>query len=121
MSNVTLCSIGEITPDNVGESFYVRGFLQKVQGKSKVVFLLLRQRFSTIQAVLSASDDIPKPMIKYVTSLPKESIVDVYVTVSLPTDAITSSTQKMVELHVSKIFCISKASPLLPFQVMTIF
>jgi len=110
-------SLHDITPDRVSESFWVRGQVQKIQGKSKLVFVLLRQQLHTIQAVVQQSDSIPKAMIKYISSLPKESIVDCLVTVTEPESPVTSATQSNVELQVTKLFTTSKALPVLPFQI----
>lgn len=109
--------IRSISPALVNQSFWVRGHLQNVRAKSKLAFLLLRQGSSTIQAVLSQGDDVPKPMIKYVSSINKESVVDVFVTVMAPQEPIKSTTQKDVELSVLKVFTISRAMLNLPFQI----
>jgi hypothetical protein len=42
----------------------------------------------------------PKAMIKYITSLPLESVVDVKVIVSLPAEPIASATVSNVELQI---------------------
>jgi aspartyl-tRNA synthetase len=56
-------------------------------------------------------------MIKWASSIPKESVVDLYVTVTLPHSPVLSTTQKDVELNVQKLFVVSKALPELPFQI----
>ncbi|DAZ93209.1 TPA: hypothetical protein N0F65_001561 [Lagenidium giganteum] len=112
-----LTNVKAINPELNGQSFWVRGHLQNVRAKSKIAFLLLRQGIHTIQAILHESDDIPRPMIKFSSSVPKESVVDVFVTVSLPDQPVLSTTQKDVELNVHKLFVVSKALPELPFQI----
>lgn len=106
-----------INPELQGESFWVRGHLQNVRAKSKIAFVLLRQGIATIQAVLSESEQVPRAMIKFAASIPKESVIDMHVTVTLPNQPVNSTTQKDVELNVHKIFVVSKALPELPFQV----
>ncbi|KAF4136208.1 putative aspartyl-tRNA synthetase [Phytophthora infestans] len=57
------------------------------------------------------------PMIKFAASVSKKSVVDVYVTLSVPDSPVLSTTQKNVELNIEKFFVVSKALPALPFQV----
>ncbi|KAF4029425.1 putative aspartyl-tRNA synthetase [Phytophthora infestans] len=56
-------------------------------------------------------------MIKFAASVSKKSVVDVYVTLSVPDSPVLSTTQKNVELNIEKFFVVSKALPALPFQV----
>ncbi|ETW06015.1 aspartate-tRNA(Asn) ligase, variant 2 [Aphanomyces invadans] len=100
-----------------GQSFWVRGYLQNCRAKPKIAFLIVRQGAFTIQAVVSESADVPKALIKYADDIPRESVIDLYVTVKLPANPITGTTQHNAELSVAKIFTISKALPVLPLQV----
>ncbi|CAH0490717.1 unnamed protein product [Peronospora farinosa] len=100
-----------------GESFWVRGYLQTVRAKSKLAFITLRQETATIQGILHESDKVSRPMIKFVAGVPKESVVDVFVTLTVPDSPVLSTTQKDVELKVEKFFVVSKALLELPFQV----
>uniref|UniRef100_K3WZ39 aspartate--tRNA ligase n=1 Tax=Globisporangium ultimum (strain ATCC 200006 / CBS 805.95 / DAOM BR144) TaxID=431595 RepID=K3WZ39_GLOUD len=108
--------VSEINPELQGQSFWVRGNLQSVRAKSKIAFITIRQKMASIQGILNESDVVPREMIKFSSGIPKESIVDVFVTVTLPAQEVTSTTQKNVELSVEKIFIVSKALPELPFQ-----
>ncbi|KAG9410174.1 hypothetical protein AC1031_018206 [Aphanomyces cochlioides] len=100
-----------------GQSFWVRGYLQTCRAKPKIAFLLVRQAAFTIQGVLTESADVSKAMIKYASEIPRESVIDLFVTVTIPANEITSTTQHDVELSVTKIFTISKALAVLPLQV----
>lgn len=97
--------------------FWVRGHLQNVRAKSKLAFLTLRQGLFTVQGVLSVKEGIPKAMVKFVGSVPKESVVDVLVKVMVPEKEIKSTTQKNVELEIQKVFTVNRALGQLPFQV----
>lgn len=66
---------------------------------------------------MSQGDDIPKAMIKYASSIPRESIVDFFVKVTLPMAPVISTTQQFVELQVLKVFTVNKSLPELPFQL----
>lgn len=110
-------SIKNLNPELQGESFWVRGYLQAVRAKSKIAFITLREQTATIQGILHESDKVSRPMIKFAASVSKESVVDVFVTLSVPDSLVLSTTQKDVELNVEKFFVVSKALPELPFQV----
>lgn len=107
----------DLNPELQGESFWVRGHLQAVRAKSKIAFITLREQTATIQAILHESDKVSRPMIKFAAGVSKESVVDVFVTLSVPDSPVLSTTQKDVELNVEKFFVVSKALPELPFQV----
>ncbi|KAI9999275.1 hypothetical protein PInf_004095 [Phytophthora infestans] len=109
--------VEDLNPELQGESFWVRGHLQAVRAKSKIAFITLREQTATIQGILHESDKVSRPMIKFAAGVSKESVVDVYVTLSVPDSPVVSTTQKDVELNVEKFFVVSKALPELPFQV----
>ncbi|MCO5576725.1 hypothetical protein L7F22_030542 [Adiantum nelumboides] len=99
----------------------VRGRCHTVRGKGKLVFLVIREAGYTIQCVFQIKDKVEdnavsKGMIKYISSLSKESIVDVEGIVAVPDRPISGTTQQ-VELHGTKVYCVSKAIPVLPFNL----
>lgn len=70
------------------------------------------------QVVLFVDDvTVSKPMVKYATGLPRESIVDVEGEVTVPDNAVESCSQSAVEIKCSGIKAISR-SALLPFEVI---
>ncbi|ETK73886.1 hypothetical protein L915_19223 [Phytophthora nicotianae] len=91
----------------MGESIWVRGYLQVVRAKSKTPFFTLRERMATVQAILHESD-------KFAAGVPKNFVVDMFVRLTGP---LLSTKQKDVELNVEKVFVVSKAPPGLSFQV----
>ncbi|KYF44150.1 aspartate-tRNA ligase [Toxoplasma gondii TgCatPRC2] len=103
--------------NHVGKTVWVRGRIQESRGKGSVGFLMLRERQETVQGVLDAKRGNTKDMIKWTMSLPLESVVDLQGTVVEPEVEIQSTSQKGVELLVTKIFCVSKAAQELPFQL----
>eukprot|EP00898_Chlorokybus_atmophyticus_P007058 jgi/Chlat1/7353/Chrsp59S06976 len=94
----------------------VRGRVHTVRGKGKSAFLVLRSQHATVQCVLFAGEVVSKGMVKYASNVTKESLVDIEGTISVPSQPIESTTQQ-VEIHVQKLFCISRAAPVLPFQL----
>ncbi|KAI3970685.1 hypothetical protein MKX01_024332 [Papaver californicum] len=96
----------------------VRGRIQTTRPVGKNIgFLVLRERGFTIQCVLTVADNlISRQMVKFATSLSKESHVDIEGIVSIPDAPIKGATQQ-VELQVRKIYGISKALPTLPINI----
>jgi aspartyl-tRNA synthetase len=109
--------VGDINPERQGQQIWVRAHVQSVRATSKIAFLVFRQGTYSIQGVLNESDAVPREMLKFAGGIPKESVVDAFVTVVLPAQPVMSTTQKDVELSVHKLFVVSKALPELPFQV----
>nr|CCA27311.1 aspartyltRNA synthetase putative [Albugo laibachii Nc14] len=110
-------NIGQLHLAEKGSQVWVRGYLQNVRSKSKIAFLLLRQSMASIQAILTESDQVPRTMIKFASGIPKESVVEMLVTITAAKQPIVSTSQKDIELQVHQLFLISKAMPELPFQV----
>ena len=94
--------VEDLTVDKVGESVLVRARLHNCRSKGKSAFVVLRERVSTVQCTLFVDDQtVSKGMVKYVSDIPKESIVDVEGVLIKPEAAIEGCTQKSVELKVS--------------------
>lgn len=72
--------------------------------------MTLRQGLGTVQVVVFGGD-----IAKFAGNLSKESVVDLYGTVTVPEEPIRSTTQSEVELQAERIFCISRAQAL-PLQ-----
>ncbi|CAF1449525.1 unnamed protein product, partial [Didymodactylos carnosus] len=114
-----LVPVGDITDTLVKQIIWVRGRLHTSRGKGKQCFLVIRHQFSTIQAILAVNENVSKQMVKFVSSIPKESIIDVEGEVSLAPSPINSCSQKTVELQLKKacisLFVVSTAEKRLPF------
>ncbi|KAG8382156.1 hypothetical protein BUALT_Bualt05G0047300 [Buddleja alternifolia] len=95
----------------------IRGNAQAIRAVGKKVgFVLLRGGAFTVQCVLCVAQDVVSPqMVKFATSLNRESVVDIEGVVSVPAQSITGATQQ-VEIQVRKLYCVHKAYPL-PFTV----
>lgn len=102
----------------VGREVHLRARVHTVRGKGKTAFVVLRQRTATVQCVLFVDDKtVSKGMIKYVTSLEKETIVDVVGRVSAPEVPVESCTQKAVEVQVRTVHAVSRSLARLPLQI----
>ncbi|KAJ3397458.1 aspartate--tRNA ligase dps1 [Lobulomyces angularis] len=84
---------------------------------TKRVFLTLRQRTHTVQAILSVEEGIiSKQMLKFVAGISSESLVLLEAKVLKPEELVKSCTLQNVELHITKLHVIS-ASERLPFTM----
>ncbi|KAI0793451.1 aspartate-tRNA ligase [Abortiporus biennis] len=111
--------IADLNPNMDGQTVLLRARVQtsRAQG-SKMVFLNLRQRTDSVQALLIiAPEKVSKQMLKWASSIQDESIVLVEGVVQKSPDIIKSATVGDVELHLSKIYLISGLTTRLPFTV----
>eukprot|EP00850_Spirogloea_muscicola_P019839 SM000200S05829 [mRNA] locus=s200:229171:233555:+ [translate_table: standard] len=99
-----------------GARVLVRGRVHAVRAKGKGAFLVLRQRGATVQCVLFQSAAVSRGMVKYASGLTRESVVDVEGELVDPGQPIEATTQQ-VEIHVRKVFAVSRAVPALPLSI----
>lgn len=62
----TLVNIGELNESFADQKVWVRGRLHTSRSKGKQCFFTLRQKFNTIQGLISVSETISKKMVKFV-------------------------------------------------------
>lgn len=84
----------------------------------KFAFLVLRQRYDTIQAIVAVADgSISKAMVKFASSIPKESIVEVCGVVSAVPTSVQSCSVHSAEIQVDQLYIVSSVTEGLPFQL----
>nr|VWO96683.1 N/A [Ganoderma boninense] len=111
--------VASLSPDLDGQTVLVRARVQasRAQG-SKMVFLNLRQRTDSVQALLIlAQGKVSKQMIKWAAGLQTESIVLAEGVVKKAPEPINSATVQDVELHLTQLHLISGLDVKLPFTV----
>ncbi|XP_015076008.1 aspartate--tRNA ligase 2, cytoplasmic [Solanum pennellii] len=111
--------VGSIAPEMKDQVVLVRGRVQTIRpvGK-KIAFVVVRERGFTVQCVLTVKPElVSSQMVKYATSLSKESIIDVEGVVTIPEKPITGATQQQVEVQISKLYCVNRAVPTLPINI----
>jgi len=113
----TWTSIGDLNESLAGKEVLVRGYLQTTRLIGKGAFILLRSSLYSVQGVCFEAKDgsISNAMVRYISGLPTESVVDVKGTIIIPDQPIESATEKMVEIHITEFHCVSKISSPLPF------
>uniref|UniRef100_A0A0K0DKT1 Aspartate--tRNA ligase, cytoplasmic n=1 Tax=Angiostrongylus cantonensis TaxID=6313 RepID=A0A0K0DKT1_ANGCA len=96
---------------------WVRGRVHAIRSKGKTCFLILRQQIYTVQVTVFVGDKISKQMVKFVSNIPKESIVDIEGRIEKVEEQIESCTQKDAELHAMQVFIVSLSEQRLPLQI----
>jgi len=109
--------VENLTPSFAGQQVLVRGHLQTSRSVGKGVFVLVRSSLYTVQGVAFETKDgtISPAMIKYISNLPIESVVDMKGTVKVPDQPVAAATQKMVEIQINSFHCVCKTKHALPF------
>jgi aspartyl-tRNA synthetase len=106
--------------NQLNTKIWLRGRLSTVRAKGNACFLVIRSKsFYTIQCCHFKSKenpDVSKQLIKYASEITQESIVDIYGTL-VPAD-VKSCSQNSVEVQIEKLFIVSVAPVLLPFQIL---
>ncbi|KAF2433018.1 aspartyl-tRNA synthetase [Tothia fuscella] len=111
----TLHSTSKI-PDNT--EVLIRCDVANARSQSaKLAFLNLRDGLDSIQAVIAASETLSRQLVKFASTTPPESLIDVIGVVKETKEVIKSATIQDRELHISQIWVISKSVPQLPIQV----
>ncbi|KIK94908.1 hypothetical protein PAXRUDRAFT_827519 [Paxillus rubicundulus Ve08.2h10] len=111
--------ISTLSAQNDGEKVLLRARVQtsRLQG-NKMVFLNLRQRTGTVQALLQVAGGlVSKQMVKWAGSLADESIVLVEGTVKKSPEPIKSATVDDVEIHINELWLLSGIENRLPFSL----
>lgn len=94
----------------------VRGRLHNSRQKGKLCFIVVRQNYASVQAILSANEKISKGMVNFSGKVPKESIIEIKAKVVVPKEPVETCTQK-VELEVLEFWVLNRSAPILPFQI----
>jgi aspartyl-tRNA synthetase len=115
-AKIVYTSVHELTEELDGKTVRVRARLHNSRIKGKIGFLVLRENFYTVQALMDVGPEISPGMMKYAKSIPKESLIEVVGIVKDPKKDIKGCSQK-VELGIQEIRTVSRCVPVLPFQM----
>ncbi|KAL9225015.1 hypothetical protein vseg_000987 [Gypsophila vaccaria] len=110
--------VKSLTAEMKDAEVIIAGRVHSVRAVSKKLgFIVVRDCGRTVQCVVSVKPGlVSEQMVKFSTSLSRESIVDVVGVVSVPGEPLKGTTQQ-VEIQVRKLYCISRASPSLPINI----
>ncbi|EFN75459.1 Aspartyl-tRNA synthetase, cytoplasmic [Harpegnathos saltator] len=110
-------AIKDLNKELEDQTVWLRGRLHTSRAKGKRCFIVLRQQSYTVQGLASEGSTISKQMIKFISNITKESIIDVEGMVKSSPIKIESCSQKDVEIELKCVFVISAAKPQLPLQI----
>lgn len=109
-------AIEDLDASKQDQEVRVRCRVHNSRSKGKMCFIVAREKYSTVQVVMFVGETISKGMVTYASKIPKESIIEIIATVTVPDSPIDGCTQQ-VELSVKEIWCVNKSVPYLPFQI----
>ncbi|KAJ9478034.1 putative Aspartate--tRNA ligase, cytoplasmic (putative) [Pseudozyma hubeiensis] len=110
----TICDDAQI-----GDTVTLRARIHTIRDvSSHLVFIVLRQQISTIQAVLAEENGvITGHMVRWAKRLPLESIVVVRGKLQKPREPITGATTQQAEVKVQQLYLVAQPKESLPFNV----
>lgn len=109
-------AIKDITAAHDGQIIRIRGRVHNSRAKGKMCFIVAREAYATVQAVLFVGDTISKGMVTYASKIPRESIIEIVAKVVKPRNPIEGCSIQY-ELHVEELWTVNKSLPVLPFQL----
>ncbi|KAK4192461.1 hypothetical protein QBC35DRAFT_224098 [Podospora australis] len=121
--DVTLISLKNLGEEHLGKKVELRAWVQnsRMQG-AKMAFLELREEGTwAIQGVVAvnAEGTVSKQMVKWIGSVNLESFVVVEATVEKPLEPVKSTRVQNYELHITKLFVVAAAPPVLGMTLAT--
>ena len=114
---ISFLDIKDIGSEMAGQSVWLRTRLQRSRVKKTVIFLVLRQRLDTIQAVAVKSEKIGKNFLKFLEGIPKESVVDIRGVVTVPDKPVESCSVSSVEINLESAIVVNRTIAELPFMI----
>lgn len=115
--DIEFVNVSDLTPEMAGKSVWLRIRLQRSRIKKTVIFLVLRQRLYTIQAVAVKSETIDNGFMKFLEGIPKESVLDVKGEIVVPTSPIESCSISGLEIKLESLIVVNRTISSLPFVI----
>ena len=91
------------------------GRIHQIRGKGKMVFVVLRQDFDTLQCIIQQSDAVSKLYLKFINSQASESMVRIKGIVK--SAQVSGCTLQTLELEIHEFFIFAKLKRDLPFTI----
>jgi|EP00161_Ancyromonas_sigmoides_P002427 nondiscriminating aspartyl-tRNA synthetase len=113
----TLVPLESLNASMEGQVVHLRARVHQTRGKGKVGFLVLRDRLATAQVSIYVEGEITKEIVKWVSNIPRESVVDVIAKVIKTESPVAGCTQSDIELAEVQSVGIISLSTLLPFNI----
>ena len=110
-------NLKDVSAEHKDKTVWFRARMQNSRITGKLAFLELRQRMATMQAVAAVSETIPKDLVRFLKTIPKESILDLKGKVTEVQKPVEGCSISNFELQIEDVFCLSRSRPVLPFQI----
>ena len=116
-------NIRDLQDGMVGQKCVIRARVHNVRATAKNVFLVLRQRYDFLQAVMfarpagDAGTEISKQMVKWCGQVPRESVIDIEGIIQSAVIKSDLITKKTMEVSVERLYVVSRAQQILPFSL----
>lgn len=91
----TYVAIKDLGDEHAGKVVRIRGRVHNSRAKGKMCFVVVREAFATVQALLFVSDTISKGMVTYASKIPKESIIEIVAIANKPEKPIDGCSQQV--------------------------
>ena len=101
--SITITNVKDLKPKMAGSLVNIRGRLHTSRAKGKQCFFVVREQQETVQCLGFVNDRMSKQMVKFISHISKESIIDVQAEVVKASEKIESCTQQNIELHVHQV------------------
>ncbi|PAV65694.1 hypothetical protein WR25_17213 [Diploscapter pachys] len=117
VKDIKFTELKDIDESMHGQDIWVRGRIHAIRAKGKTCFIVLRSGVYTLQIGVFVTEKVSKAMLKFVSAVSRESIVDIQGTVQKVDAPVESCTQKTVEVHAFELWVVSAAKGQLPLQI----
>eukprot|EP00835_Amoeboradix_gromovi_P006896 NODE_933_length_2957_cov_0.476907.p1 type:complete len:421 gc:universal NODE_933_length_2957_cov_0.476907:180-1442(+) len=101
--------------DFLDKDVVVIGRVHAIRGKGKMVFVVIRQGYETLQCIIQQSEGFSKLMLKFIQQQQPESMVKIKGVVK--TAEVSGCTLKSLELQIHEFFVFAKLKRDLPFTI----
>lgn len=111
--------VQQLDKSKIGQSVWMRGRLWNARPQgNKMTFCEFRLDFFSVQLLVAENPSlgVSREMVKYAAKVSLQSIVQVEGTIAAPYEPVKSCTQQDVEVHVTRFYVISEATPALPLN-----
>ncbi|KAI3384719.1 hypothetical protein SNEBB_007178 [Seison nebaliae] len=109
--------ISDIDESFVDKTVWLRVRIHGTRATGKQCFLVVREKMFTLQSIVYVNEKISKKMVKFISNIPKESLIDVKGQLKSVNQSIQACTIKSCELHVEELWVVSRSHILLPIQI----
>ncbi len=87
-----LVKIKSVDQSMKDSTIWIRGRVSNIRQKGNLAFVIMRDNMHNVQCVASKSETVSKQMLKFISGITKESIIDIQAKVVQPEEEVLSCT-----------------------------